>query len=93
MQSLKAIDALPALLELHQHPVMDEPLPYLGGQPARQLWRTAAGRIAPTASDRYDPIAGLVVQAELMKVLDQGKGVAAALSDARRTLERRVRRR
>ena len=91
--AFQALDAFPALLDAQADPVMDEPLPYLGGQPARQLWRAAAGRIAPTASDRYDPIAGLVVQAELMKVLDQGKGVAAALSDARRTLERRVRRR
>ncbi len=91
--AFQALDAFPALLDAQADPVMDEPLPYLGGQPARQLWRTAAGRIAPTASDRYDPIAGLVVQAELMKVLDQGKGVAAALADARRTLERRVRRR
>ena len=91
--AFQALDAFPALLDAQADAVMDEPLPYLGGQPARQLWRTAAARIAPTASDRYDPIAGLVVQAELMKVLDQGKGVARALADARRTLERRVRRR
>ena len=93
LAAFQALDAFPALLSAQAHVVMDEPLPYLGGQPARQLWRTAAARIAPTASDRYDPIAGLVVQAELMKVLDQGKAVPLALADAHRTLERRVRRR
>jgi multiple sugar transport system substrate-binding protein len=93
LQAFQALDAFPALLDAQADAVMDEALPYLGGQRARQLWRTAAARIAPTASDRYDPIAGLVVQAELMKVLDQGKDVAAALADARRALERRVRRR
>lgn len=93
LQAFQALDAFPALLDAQADQVMDEALPYLGGQRARQLWRTAAARIAPTASDRYDPIAGLVVQAELMKVLDQGKDVAVALADARRALERRVRRR
>lgn len=93
LAAFQALDAFPALLAAQANVVMDEPLPYLGGQPARQLWRTAAARIAPTASDRYDPIASLVVQAELMKVLDQGKAVPLALADAHRTLERRVRRR
>lgn len=93
LSAFEALDAFPALLDAQADPVMDQALPYLGGQPARQLWRTAAARIAPTASDRYDPIAGLVVQAELMKVLDQGKAVGQALADARRTIERRVRRR
>lgn len=93
LAAFQALDAFPALLAAQAHAVMDEPLPYLGGQRARQLWRNAAARIAPTASDRYDPIAGLVVQAELMKVLDQGKNIPLALADAQRTLERRVRRR
>jgi multiple sugar transport system substrate-binding protein len=93
LAAFKDLDAFPALLEAQANAVMDEPMAYLGGQPARQLWRTAASRIAPTASDRYDPIAALVVQAEVMKVLDQGKPVRLALADAHQTLLRRVRRR
>lgn len=93
LAAFQAFDAFPALLAAQADAVMDAPLPHLGGQPARQLWRTASARIAPTASDRFDPVAGLVVEAELMKVLDQGKPVAQALADARRTIERRVRRR
>lgn len=93
LAAFQALDAFPALLAAQAHPVMDEPLPYLGGQVARPLWRTAAARIVPTVSDRYDPIAGLVVQAELMKVLDQGKDIPLALADAQALLLRRVRRR
>lgn len=95
-QQLKAFeqfDAFPSLLDAQADAVMDQPIAFLGGQPARQLWRDASARIAPTVSDRYDPVASLVVEDELMKVLDQGKPVALALADARRTLERRVRRR
>jgi multiple sugar transport system substrate-binding protein len=47
----------------------------------------------PTASDRFDPVAAMVVETELMMVLDQGKPVAQALADARGTIVRRVRRR
>jgi multiple sugar transport system substrate-binding protein len=93
LAAFAAFDAFPALLDAQADAVMDEPLPYLGGQAARALWRTASARIAPTASDRFDPVARLVVEAELMKVLDQDKPVAQALADARRTINRRVRRR
>jgi multiple sugar transport system substrate-binding protein len=92
VSAFESLDAFPALLDAQASPVMEKPLPYLGGQPARLLWRTAAAQIAPTASDRYDPIASLVVQAELMKVLDLGKPVDRALADARLQLNRRVRR-
>ena len=69
-----------------------EPLPFLGGQAARQLWRETARRIAAVPVHRQDAFADEVVNTELDKVLDQGKAVAAALADARRQLERRARR-
>ncbi len=93
LAAFEALDAFPALLEAHTDAAMDQPLPYLGGQRARRLWSAASARIVPTASDRHDPIAALVVESELLLVLDRGKPVPRALADARRTIERRVRRR
>jgi multiple sugar transport system substrate-binding protein len=93
LAAFESFNAFPALLDAQADAVMDVPQPYFAGQPARQLWRSASARIAPTASDRFDPIAYLIVQGELMQVLDQGKPVAQALADASRTIERRVRRR
>lgn len=92
LAAFAAFDAFPALLEAQADAVMDEPVPYLGGQPARQLWRTASARIVPTVSDRWDPVAWMVVEGELMKVLDLDKPVPQALADAHRTIDRRVRR-
>lgn len=92
LAAFASLDAFPALLAAQAHTVMDEPLDFLGGQPARQLWRVASDRIVPMASDRHDPVAGRVVESELMRVLDQDKPVTQALADAHRTLERRVRR-
>lgn len=93
LAAFESLDAFPALLAAQAHPAMDQPLDYLGGQPARQLWRSASQRIVPTASDRHDPVAARVVESELMRVLDQGKPVAQALADAHHILQRRVRRR
>ena len=83
-------DAFPALLETHDSPFFDEPLPFLGGQPARQLWRTAARRITALPVHRQNNFADEVVATELDNVLDRGKSIAAALRDAHRLLEMRA---
>jgi multiple sugar transport system substrate-binding protein len=92
LAAFKAQDAFPALVSAHDDPFFAEPLPFLGGQAARQLWRDAARRITAVPVHRQDAFAEEVVNTELDKVLDQGKAVAAALADARRQLERRARR-
>jgi multiple sugar transport system substrate-binding protein len=83
-------DAFPALLETHDSPFFDEPLPFLGGQPARQLWRTASRRITALPVHRQHNFADEVVATELDNVLDRGKPIAAALRDAHRLLELRA---
>ena len=92
LAAFKAQDAFPALVAAHDDPFFAEPLPFLGGQAARQLWRDTARRITAVPVHRQDAFAEEVVNTELDKVLDQGKAVAPALADARRQLERRARR-
>jgi multiple sugar transport system substrate-binding protein len=65
---------------------------FLGGQPARRLWREAARRITATQVHKQNNFADEVIGTELDNVLDNGKDIAAALADARRLLERRAHR-
>jgi multiple sugar transport system substrate-binding protein len=83
-------DAFPALLETHDDPFFDEPLPFLGGQPARRLWRDAARRIKALPLHKQNNFADEVVGTELDNVLDRGKPIQKALADAARLLQRRA---
>jgi multiple sugar transport system substrate-binding protein len=91
IEAFKKGDAFPALLEATDDPFIDEPLPYFGGQRARQLWRDLAKRVPVQQVNRLDASVALMVRAELDKVLLSGKDIARALSDAQRYVERRAR--
>jgi len=92
LAAFKSQDAFPALLETYDDAFFEQPLPFLGGQPARLLWRDAARRIAAVEVHKQDSFAAEVIDTELDKVLDRGKDIAAALADAQRLLEKRARR-
>jgi len=92
LQAFKTHDAFPALLETHDDAFFEQPVPFLAGQPARLLWRTAARRIGATPVHKQNGFADEVVGTELDNVLDRGKDIRAALADAQRLLERRARR-
>ena len=92
LQAFKVQDAFPALIEAHQDPFFDQPLPFLGGQKARLLWRDAAVHVNAIRVSKYDGVAEEIVNSELDKVLDKGKDVRAALADAQRLLDKRAHR-
>ncbi len=87
--AFKSQDAFPALLETHNDPFLEEPLPFLGGQRARLLWREAAHQITATQVHKQDSFAEEVINNELDNVLDNDKDIGRALADAHRLLERR----
>jgi multiple sugar transport system substrate-binding protein len=90
--ALETQDAFPALLAAQDAPGFDEPLAFLGGQHARELWREAARRITATAIHKQDKFAEDAVNDALDSVLDNGVGIRQALSDVARLLELRARR-
>ncbi|MDZ7590184.1 MAG: extracellular solute-binding protein [Rubrivivax sp.] len=92
LAAFKSQDAFPALVETFDDPFFEQPLPFLGGQPARLLWRDAARRIAAVDVHKQDSFASEVIDTELDKVLDRGKNIAVALADAHGLLEKRARR-
>ncbi len=92
LAAFKSQDAFPALLSSYDDPFFEQPLPFLGGQPARSLWRDATRRTAAVTVHKQDTFASEVIDTELDKVLDQGKDIATALADAARLLQRRAKR-
>lgn len=92
LAAFKSQDAFPALVSTHQDPFFEQPVNFLGGQTARVLWRDAAQRITATQVHKQSNFADEVVGTELDNVLDRGKDIGRALSDAQRLLERRAHR-
>lgn len=92
LAAFKSQDAFPALLSSYDDPFFEQPLPFLGSQPARSLWRDATRRIGAVTVHKQDVFASEVIDTELDKVLDQGKDIPTALADAARLLQRRARR-
>ncbi|MBW8828416.1 MAG: extracellular solute-binding protein [Burkholderiales bacterium] len=90
--AFRELDAFPALVDATTDAFVDQPMEFLGGQKARQDWKATAAKIPATDVDKLDPVAAEVVAAEFDKVLEQGKDVKTALADAKKAIERRVRR-
>ena len=90
--AFKSQDAFPALLDTFDDPFFAQPLPFLGGQPARLLWRDAARKITATQVHKQANFADEVIGTELDNVLDHGKDIGRALADAERLLARRANR-
>jgi multiple sugar transport system substrate-binding protein len=84
-------DAFPALLETQDDSFFDQPVAFLGGQPARQLWRNEAAKISAIPVNKLDSIAAEIVNTALDKVLNDDMPIPAALAEANRFLEYRLR--
>jgi multiple sugar transport system substrate-binding protein len=92
LAAFKSQDAFPALLSAYDDPFFEQPIAFLGGQPARRLWREATRKISAPSVHKQDAFAAEVIDTELDKVLDQGKDIGVALADAARLLEKRAKR-
>jgi len=92
LQSLRTLDSFPALKAAQQDALFDEPMPYLGGQKARLLWREIASKVQAVPVHRLDALATDVIRAEYELVVSKGKDIPSALADARAMIEHRVRR-
>jgi len=90
LAAFKSQDAFPALVSTYDDPFFEQPIPFLGNQPARVMWREATRHISAVTVHKQDAFAAEVIDTELDKVLDHGKPVALALADAARLLEKRA---
>jgi multiple sugar transport system substrate-binding protein len=92
LDAFRSQDAFPALLAAQDDAFFDQPVPFLGGQKARQLWRDAARRIPVVKMHKQHKFADEVINAELDNVLEYGKPIPKALQDAQALLVHRANR-
>ncbi len=92
LAAFKSQDAFPALRSAQEDPFLDLPIAFLGGQVARTMWREASSRAVAVSVHKQDSFADEVINTELDKVLDRGKEIKTALTDAQRLLEKRAHR-
>lgn len=90
--SFKGNGAFPGLKSAWNDSSFNEPVEFLGGQKARLLWKSAAQKIKPLDVNKYDSVAETIVTTQLTSVLDEGKDIKQALTDARAEIEKRARR-
>jgi multiple sugar transport system substrate-binding protein len=92
LAAFKSEDAFPALVEAQNDGFYEQGVEFFGGQKARVLWRNTVPKIPAIDVAKHDPVAEEVIATELDKVLEQGKDIKAALTDAKALIERRARR-
>ncbi len=83
--------AFPAVTSTYDDPSFDEPIEFLGGQDARNLFAEVAQKTPGVAVTEFDHIALEIVQSALTEVLNNGRDIASALEDAKAQIERRAR--
>ena len=88
----KSNGAFPSLNSAWSDKSFNEPVPFLGGQKARLLWKATAKRIKPVDVNKYDSVADTIIQTALGKVVDEGADIKTVLTEARAELDKRARR-
>ncbi len=92
LAALETIGAFPAVVSTYDAPLFAEPIPFLDGQPARELFAEVAENVQGVATNPNDQVAEEFVNSALSQVLDEGRDVESALAEAQSLIERRSRR-
>ncbi|WP_026972094.1 extracellular solute-binding protein [Aliagarivorans marinus] len=90
--AFRDLDAFPALVEAQEDDFVNQPVAYLGGQKARQIYKESADNIAGLAVHRNDPIAEQIINDALEAVLERDADIDEELAKAEKAIQRRTRR-
>ena len=92
LSAFATIAAFPSNITTYGDPLFDQPIEFLGGQKARQVFATVAKNIKPVQPGKGDTVArSIILENALMQVLDEGKEIKEALAEADRLIKRRTR--
>lgn len=92
LAAFESIGAFPAVTSVYDDPSFEEPLEFLAGQQARELFASVAQNIEGVATNPNDQLAEEIVNTALSEVLDEGRDIDEALAEAQQLIERRTRR-
>ncbi len=91
ISGLKTIGAFPVLTATYSDAAFDEPIEFLAGQKARQLFAEVAQNVPAVAPKKGDLVAeDVVFNGALAEVLNDDKDIMQALQEAERLVKRRV---
>ena len=85
-------DAFPSWIPALKDPVFEEEMEFFAGQKARKLWAEIGAAVPEVVTNKFDNVANAIIGSELAAVINEGKNVDKALSDAKTQIERRTRR-
>lgn len=92
LSAFATIAAFPSNVTTYNDDLFNQPIEFLGGQKARQVFANVAKNIKPVAPAKGDHVArSIILENALMEVLDEGKDIKVALSEAERLIKRRTR--
>jgi multiple sugar transport system substrate-binding protein len=92
LAAFASINAFPAMPVTYDDPMFAEPLEFLAGQPARELFASVAERIPGVLTFPGDMVAQEIWNSALTEVLNEGRDIQSALDEAQSLVERRIRR-
>jgi multiple sugar transport system substrate-binding protein len=78
----KPTGIFPAYKPAWQDPFYDEPVDFYGGQRAYRMWANIADNVASIVRSPYDLQTDDIVNAEMAKVMNEGKDPVQAMKDA-----------
>jgi multiple sugar transport system substrate-binding protein len=91
LQAFATINAFPAMPATYGDPMFGEPLEFLAGQPARELFASVAERIPGVLTFPGDMVAQEIWNSALTEVLNEGRDIQEALDEAQSLVQRRIR--
>lgn len=92
LEALGVTGAFPALTTVYEDEIFEQPIQFLDGQPARELFATVAQNIEGVATNPNDAVALEIVDTALSQVLSEGRDIDSALAEAQQLVARRTRR-
>ncbi len=78
LEALDVTGAFPALTEVYDNEIFEQPIAFLDGQPARELFASVAQNVEGVATNPSDAVALEIVDTALSQVLDEGRDIDSA---------------